>query len=96
MGGLIHLLLVLAVVALVFQLVTGKGRHVSGLEVGDFRVFEEGRLQEVKLFQEDDTPSSADFIDGTSHPERFFPEPPSFSHAAIRSPVHPDLPTDRL
>jgi len=40
----------------------GKGRQVSGLKVGDFRVFEEGRLQEVKLFRAEDTPASVGLI----------------------------------
>jgi VWFA-related protein len=35
-----------------------KGRHVSGLKADDFRVFEEGQLQDVKLFQAEDTPAS--------------------------------------
>ena len=39
-----------------------KGRQVSGLEVGDFRVFEEGRLQDVKLFRAEDTPASVGLI----------------------------------
>jgi VWFA-related protein len=39
-----------------------KGRHISGLEVGDFRIFEEGRLQDVKLFHAEDTPASVGLI----------------------------------
>jgi Ca-activated chloride channel homolog len=40
----------------------GKGRQVSGLKAGDFRVFEEGRLQDVKLFHAEDTPASVGLI----------------------------------
>jgi VWFA-related protein len=39
-----------------------KGRQVSGLEAGDFRIFEEGRLQDVKLFRPEDTPASVGLI----------------------------------
>jgi VWFA-related protein len=39
-----------------------KGRPVAGLEAGDFRVFEEGRLQDVKLFHAEDTPASVGLI----------------------------------
>jgi Ca-activated chloride channel homolog len=39
-----------------------KGRQVAGLEAGDFRVFEEGRLQDVKLFHAEDTPASVGLI----------------------------------
>jgi VWFA-related protein len=39
-----------------------KGRQVSGLKSGDFRVFEESRLQELKLFHAEDTPASVGLI----------------------------------
>src|SRR5678816_3185080 len=39
-----------------------KGRQVAGLEAGDFRVFEEGRLEDVKLFHAEDTPASVGLI----------------------------------
>lgn len=39
-----------------------KGRHVSGLKPGDFRVYEEGRLQDVKLFSAEDVPASVGLL----------------------------------
>jgi Ca-activated chloride channel family protein len=39
-----------------------KGRPVSGLKPGDFRVYEDGRLQNVTLFQAEDVPASVGLI----------------------------------
>jgi VWFA-related protein len=39
-----------------------KGRQVSGLKAEDLQIFEEGRLQEVKLFRAEDTPASVGLI----------------------------------
>ena len=39
-----------------------KGRQVSGLEVGNFWVSEEGRLQDVKLFHAEDSPAIVGLI----------------------------------
>jgi Ca-activated chloride channel homolog len=39
-----------------------KGRHVSGLKVSDFRVLEESRPQEIKLFSAEDVPASVGLI----------------------------------
>jgi VWFA-related protein len=39
-----------------------KGRPFSGLKPGDFRVYEDGRLQDVTLFQAEDVPASVGLI----------------------------------
>jgi Ca-activated chloride channel homolog len=39
-----------------------RSRHISGLKASDFRVYEEGRLQEVKLFRAEDIPASVGLI----------------------------------
>jgi len=39
-----------------------KGRPVSGLKPGDFRVYEDGRLQNVTLFQAEDVPATIGFV----------------------------------
>ena len=48
----------------VFNLtVTDKaGRHISGLKATDFRVYEEGKLQDIKLFGAEDAPASVGVI----------------------------------
>src|SRR5207253_5695266 len=40
----------------------GKGRHVSGLKASDFHVYEENRLQDIKLFHAEDIPASVGLI----------------------------------
>jgi Ca-activated chloride channel family protein len=40
----------------------GKGRHVSGLKPSDFRVLEENRVQDIKLFNAEDVPVSVGLI----------------------------------
>ncbi len=40
----------------------GKGRHVSGLKAGDFRVVEENRPQRIELFNAEDVPASVGLI----------------------------------
>src|SRR5205823_1425175 len=40
----------------------GKGRHVSGLKMGDFQVREENRLQDIKLFVAEDVPATVGLI----------------------------------
>jgi VWFA-related protein len=40
----------------------GKGRHVSGLKASDFHVYEDNRLQDIKLFQAEDIPASVGLI----------------------------------
>jgi VWFA-related protein len=40
----------------------GKGRHVSGLKASDFHVYEENRLQDIKLFHAEDVPASVGLI----------------------------------
>ena len=40
----------------------GKGRDVSGLKAGDFHVYEENRLEDIKLFQAEDIPASVGLI----------------------------------
>jgi Ca-activated chloride channel homolog len=39
-----------------------RSRHISGLKASDFRVYEEGRVQDVKLFRADDIPASVGLI----------------------------------
>jgi VWFA-related protein len=39
-----------------------KGRHVSGLRAGDFHIYEENRLQDIKLFSAEDVPASVGLI----------------------------------
>jgi VWFA-related protein len=39
-----------------------RGRHVSGLEAGDFRIHEDGRLQEIRLFDAADALASVGLI----------------------------------
>jgi VWFA-related protein len=39
-----------------------KGRHVSGLEASDFRVFEENRRQEITLFSAEDVASTVGLV----------------------------------
>jgi VWFA-related protein len=39
-----------------------KGRRVSGLKASDFRVYEENRLQDIKLFYAEDSPASVGLI----------------------------------
>jgi VWFA-related protein len=39
-----------------------KGRHVSGLKPGDFQIYEENRLQDIKLFHPEDIPASVGLI----------------------------------
>jgi VWFA-related protein len=40
----------------------GKGRQVAGLKAGDFHVYEENRLQDIKLFQAEDIPATVGLI----------------------------------
>ena len=40
----------------------GKGRHISGLKASDFHIYEENRLQDIKLFQAEDIPASVGLI----------------------------------
>jgi Ca-activated chloride channel homolog len=40
----------------------GRGRHVSGLKAGDFRVLEGNRLQAITLFEAEDVPASIGLI----------------------------------
>lgn len=40
----------------------GKGRHISGLRPADFRILEENRLQDIKLFNGEDIPASVGLI----------------------------------
>ena len=39
-----------------------RGRHVSGLKASDFRIREETRLQDIKLFSAEDVPASVGLI----------------------------------
>jgi VWFA-related protein len=39
-----------------------KNRHISGLRAADFRVYEEGRIQDIKLFRAEDIPASLGLI----------------------------------
>jgi VWFA-related protein len=39
-----------------------RGRHVGGLKPGDFRVYEQGRLQDIRLFRAEDVPASVGLI----------------------------------
>jgi Ca-activated chloride channel homolog len=39
-----------------------KGRYVAGLKTSDFRLSEEGRLQDIKLFRAEDIPASVGLI----------------------------------
>lgn len=50
-----------------------KGRHVPALKASDFRVFEDGRLQDVTLFRAEDIPASVGLIidnSGSMHKKR--------------------------
>jgi Ca-activated chloride channel family protein len=40
----------------------GKGRHFSGLKSGDFHVYEDNRLQDIKLFIAEDVPATVGLI----------------------------------
>jgi len=40
----------------------GKDRHVSGLKASDFHIYEENRLQDIKLFKAEDVPASVGLI----------------------------------
>jgi Ca-activated chloride channel family protein len=40
----------------------GKGRHVSGLKASEFQIYEENRLQDIKLFDAEDVPASVGLI----------------------------------
>ena len=40
----------------------GEGRHISGLRPTDFRILEENRLQDIKLFNAEDVPASVGLI----------------------------------
>lgn len=40
----------------------GRGRQVSGLKASDFHVYEENRLQDIKLFQAEDIPATVGLI----------------------------------
>jgi Ca-activated chloride channel family protein len=40
----------------------GKGRHVSGLKASDFHIYEENRLQDIKLFNAEDIPATVGLI----------------------------------
>jgi VWFA-related protein len=40
----------------------GRGRHAAGLTAGDFRLFEDGRPQEITLFNAGDVPASVGLI----------------------------------
>jgi Ca-activated chloride channel family protein len=40
----------------------GKGRHVSGLKKDDFHVYEDSRLQDIKLFIAEDVPATVGLI----------------------------------
>jgi VWFA-related protein len=40
----------------------GKGRHVPGLRASDFHIYEENRLQDIKLFSAEDVPASVGLI----------------------------------
>jgi Ca-activated chloride channel family protein len=40
----------------------GKGRHVSGLKASDFHIYEENRLQDIKLFHAEDIPVTVGLI----------------------------------
>jgi VWFA-related protein len=40
----------------------GKGRHISGLKPGDFHIYEENRLQDIKLFKAEDVSASVGLI----------------------------------
>ena len=39
-----------------------KGRQMSGLKAADFKIYEEGRLQDIKLFHAEDVPASVGLI----------------------------------
>jgi Ca-activated chloride channel family protein len=39
-----------------------RGRQVSGLKAGDFQVYEEGRIQNIKLFRAEDVPATVGLI----------------------------------
>src|SRR5687767_1616283 len=39
-----------------------KGNHVPGLKAGDFKISEENRLQDIKLFSAEDSPASVGLI----------------------------------
>lgn len=67
----------------------GKGRQVSGLGMRDFRVFEEGRLQEVTLFRAEDTPASVGLIidnSGSMHDRRADVEKAAFEFVGASNP----------
>jgi Ca-activated chloride channel homolog len=40
----------------------GKGRQVSGLKQSDFRVSEDGRPQQIRLFQPEDIPATVGLV----------------------------------
>ena len=40
----------------------GKGRHVSGLNASEFQIYEENRLQDIKVFHAEDVPASVGLI----------------------------------
>jgi len=40
----------------------GKGRHVSGLKASEFHIYEENRLQDIKVFHAEDVPASVGLI----------------------------------
>lgn len=51
----------------------GKGRHVTGLKTGDFHVYEDNRLQDIKLFIAEDVPATVGLIidnSGSMRPKR--------------------------
>jgi Ca-activated chloride channel homolog len=40
----------------------GRGRHISGLKAADFKVYEEGRMQNIKLFRAEDAPATVGLL----------------------------------
>ncbi|HLB48500.1 MAG TPA: VWA domain-containing protein [Anaerolineales bacterium] len=49
-------------VVLPVRVIDGDGDFVSGLSVGNFRVYENGRLQRIGLFQREDTPVTVGLV----------------------------------
>jgi Ca-activated chloride channel family protein len=49
-------------VVLPVRIIDGNGDFISGLSVDDFRVYEDGRLQRISLFQREDTPVTVGLV----------------------------------
>jgi VWFA-related protein len=55
-------------VVLSFTVTDGKGRYITGLKPGDFRVFEDGISQKISTFTEGSSPAMQVLEDGSTRP----------------------------